>query len=250
MTDTFVPDAAIAGPAYTTLRLELGRLLRSGEPDVGERRTPACPDWTVADVVAHLCGVCEDILALEMEGVASDAWTEKHVERHRGEPLVQVLDRWDATGEQVEQITAMFPNAQVAAQFVFDAVTHSFDIRGALGDTGARELDAITIGASFLLEAIDAFIVGASLPPLSVALDGLHHELLGLEAGSLVIGAGSPSPTAPIELRTSAYELLRGFGGRRSLEQLRALDWSEDPTPYFCMFDGSPLRPPAEPLIE
>jgi hypothetical protein len=40
-----------------------------------ERRiVPACPQWTVHDVVAHLAGGCGDVLAGDIEGVTTAAW--------------------------------------------------------------------------------------------------------------------------------------------------------------------------------
>ena len=48
-------------------------------------------EWTVKDVVAHLCGACEDILAGRLEGVATDPWTEAQVARFEGADL-EVVD--------------------------------------------------------------------------------------------------------------------------------------------------------------
>jgi len=250
MSDALLADPALAGPAYGAMRTNLGALLRSFGDDVGQRVTPACSNWTVADVLAHLCGVCEDILAFEMDGVTTEAWTRKHVDRHRGESVGEILDRWDETASQVEQITALFPSPRAASQFVFDATTHAFDIRGALGDAEDRSSDAATIAASFLLTALDDRIVNDALPTLSLSLEGLHPAVLDLSEGAIVLGSGSNNTEPVMHLDTTVFEFVRGFGGRRCLEQLASLGWSSDPASYFVLFDGSPLQPPATPLVE
>ena len=55
---------------------------------------------------------------------------------------------------------------------------------------------------------------------------------------------------AAMRLTATRFEVLRAFGGRRSLDQVRALDWSGDPTPYLGLFELGPFSPPAEPVVE
>jgi len=72
-------------------------------------------------------------------------------------------------------------------------------------------------------------------------------ELRAPDGWSATAGEGS----AEVELRASRFELFRSFGGRRSLDQIRAMDWSADPEPYLAtFFVDTPLVPPKSPLIE
>jgi uncharacterized protein (TIGR03083 family) len=41
----------------------------------GDQDVPACPGWTVRDLMAHVTGVADDILEGRMDGVATDEWT-------------------------------------------------------------------------------------------------------------------------------------------------------------------------------
>ena len=196
---------------------------------------PACPDWTVKDVVAHLAGACEDILAGNLDGVATDAWTGAQVERHRDATLAEVVDLWGVVGPSVEAITGAFP-ASAAAQWVFDATTHEQDLRGALRRPGARDADNVAIAAAFLASSLDGLVRAQGLPTLALRLDS---------DPALVLGEGEAAAT----LRATRFAFVRAFGGRWSLDQVRGLAWDGDPEPYFAMF-GAVLKPPSSPADE
>src|SRR5438132_399041 len=70
---------------------------------------PTCPRWTVHDVVAHLTGVCADILTGNLEGVATDPWTEAQVSSRKNRTMAELVEEWNELGPQVEAITAAFP---------------------------------------------------------------------------------------------------------------------------------------------
>jgi hypothetical protein len=72
--------------APTTALGELGTVYEGGRrrilelvADLDDRAVatpvPACPEWSVQDVVAHLTGVCADIMAGNVAGAATDPWT-------------------------------------------------------------------------------------------------------------------------------------------------------------------------------
>lgn len=230
-----LPDPEAAGPAYAGIRTRLTELLTVAGPEVAATVVPACPDWTVKDVMAHLLGACEDIVGGNLDGVGTDPWTAAQVQRHAEDSLADLLEAWSVVAPSVESITGAFP-ASAAAQWVFDATTHEQDLRGALDAPGARDTDNVAIAAAFLADALGGVTRAEGLPTLALVLDG---------AEPLVLGPGDPAAT----LRASAFEVVRGFGGRWSLDQVRSLDWDGDPEPYFALF-GTVLRPPAEPSAE
>lgn len=230
-----LPDPAAAGATYAGVRTRLTDVLGAADDAVAATVVPACPDWTVHDVIAHLSGACEDILAGNLEGVASPAWTDAQVQRLRGESLASLLDLWGVVGPSVEAITGAFPPA-AAAQLVFDATTHEHDVRAALGRPGARDSESVAVGVAFLLHALDGLIRAQGLPTLAVSLDG---------EAPVVLGDGAPAAT----LTASRFEVLRGFGGRRSVAQVRALGWEGDPEPYLRFFNDV-LSPPTHDVAE
>jgi hypothetical protein len=63
-------------------------------------------------------------------------------------------------------------------------------------------------------------------------------------------GTWATDESASTSVRGPAFELLRALGGRRSLRQLRALDWSDDPEPYLPAFEFGPFHTPAEDIVD
>lgn len=230
-----LPDPAAAGPAYAGVRTRLTDLLRDADVTTAATVVPTCPAWTVQDVIAHLAGACEDVLAGNLEGVASPAWTSAQVQRLRGESLAGLLDLWRVVGPSVEAITSAFPPS-AAAQLVFDAATHEQDVRTALGRPGGRDSESVAVACAFLLNALGGMIRARALPPLAVALDGEAPVVLG-------------GTDVAVTLTATRYDVLRAFGGRRSLAQVRALAWTGDPEPYFSFFNDI-LSPPATDVVE
>src|SRR5262245_14869579 len=79
---------------YRAVRLRVTELVRSLDDEDLSRPVPACPGWTVHDVVAHVTGVTDDALNGRLDGVATPPWTAAQVERGHGVPTLDLLDRW------------------------------------------------------------------------------------------------------------------------------------------------------------
>jgi uncharacterized protein (TIGR03083 family) len=171
---------------------------------------PATPEWRVRDIVAHLTGVCADVLAGNLDGVATDDWTNKQVTDRRDVPFDELLKEWEEKGAAIDAAMPDFPPI-AAGQMVTDSVTHEQDIRGALGAPGGRDSDALD----------GAFRWGA------IVLDGSEPMRLESEAGAVAVGEGDPVAT----VRTTRFELVRAYTGRRSLDQMQAYEWEGEPRP-------------------
>jgi uncharacterized protein (TIGR03083 family) len=221
--------------AYAGLRRRLCDLLSAVTDEEAAAPVPACPGWTVTDVVAHLYGVESDILEGNMDGVGTGPWADDQVRRFSPLGLRQLLDRWDNTSPTIEARGGAFP-PQPAAQFVFDACTHEHDIRGALGRPGARTAGSVIVGLTFIASALDDTVRRQRLPGIELDTPDFHAD----------IGSGP----RPAQLSTSTFELFRSFAGRRSPDQFRALGWHGDPAPFLAFFGDGPLRPPDQPLLE
>ena len=109
---------------------------------------PACPAWSVKDVLAHLTGICADIMAGNIEGVATDPWTAAQVDARRSATIGEVVAEWNEVAPHVEAMAAGFGPA--GHQWVGDFATHEHDVRGALGRPGARDSRAVAIGVEFI----------------------------------------------------------------------------------------------------
>ncbi|HEX6311894.1 MAG TPA: maleylpyruvate isomerase family mycothiol-dependent enzyme [Acidimicrobiia bacterium] len=201
-----MPDHAAS---YREFRHRVRGLVAGLDDDQLEMIAPATPEWRVRDVVAHLAGVPADILAGNLDGVTTDAWTARQVDDRRDWPFEEVLRQWEESGAAVEPLVPAFPEA-AARQMLADAATHEQDIRGALGTPGARDADALEVGFVFMTGGVSA--------PLRFETD----------AGTFPAGPkGEPVAT----VRADRFELFRAMSGRRSHDQIRAFDWDGEPQP-------------------
>jgi uncharacterized protein (TIGR03083 family) len=211
---------------YRDTRERLTSLVSGLDDESLATPVPTCPGWRVRDVVAHLAAVVEDVLAGRLSGPPSEAETAVQVARYTGRPMTQTLAGWTAGGPQFEEIISAFrvPPA------VIDVASHEQDIRGALAMPGARDSEAIRQLAGWLLERLRTPV------PVCVTVEDAEFRA-GLAGGGRA--AAEPSPGAGKEgepvlrLRTTRFEAFRWRMGRRSRDQLGALDWSGDPAPVL-----------------
>jgi uncharacterized protein (TIGR03083 family) len=171
---------------------------------------PACPGWLIGDVVAHLAAVVEDALAGRLTGPPSEEQTAVQVARYKGRPMTQTLAGWTAGAPQFEEIIGAFN----VPQAVIDVASHEQDIRGALDAPGARDNEAVRRMGGWLLERLRTPV------PVQVTVEDTEFR-----AGP----AGEPV----LRLTTTRFEAFRWRMGRRSRDQLAALDWSGDPAPVL-----------------
>jgi len=167
--------------------------------------TPACPAWSVHDVLAHLAGAATSFGTDSFAGVGTDAWTAEHVESRRDATVAElVAERW-ACIPKLEKVPA---DHGVWMPVVHDALTHEADIRGAIGAPGLPA-DALA-GAFPLMEAV-----------LPSKIGKLGTTTLDLDGRPRTFGDGEPD----LVVRTSMFEFWRGAFGRRSDRQMRS--WVE-----------------------
>lgn len=206
-----------AGAVYLDTKDRFVALVRDlDESDLGAT-VPACPAWTVRDVVAHLAGVSADFTTGNVAGAPGDEWTAAQVAARAGRSLEELVAEWD---ERAPVLAAMVDEHMRFTPAVIDAVTHEQDVRGAVGRPGARDSD----GASWALQRLASFVgrqlTNAGAPALRIVSD--DDEWL--------LGDGVPQ----VELAVDRFDLLRAGIGRRSEAQVRAWCWSGDPTPYLA----------------
>jgi uncharacterized protein (TIGR03083 family) len=221
------------GTAYAAGRQRISELVL--EPGADAVDVPACPEWTVHDVVSHVTGICADILAGNLDGVTTPAWTEAQVVPRRELPIADVVAEWAETAPQVEAMVDQFGSA--GQQLVADLTTHEHDIRGALGRPDARDSDGIAIGLEFLMTAgVGPVFVERKVPALELVMG----------AETRVLGEGPPA----VRLEADRFAVLRAFTGRRSEAQIRAMRWSGDVEPYLPVFTWGPFTVPDHDIVE
>ncbi|MUM16129.1 hypothetical protein FZI91_11755 [Mycobacterium sp. CBMA271] len=226
--------------AYRLVHERVSALLR-GRYDVADVPVAACPAWTVRQTLAHLTGVAQDIVALNMEGGGTASWTQAQLDRLGHNTIDELLDLWAQTLDTVIARVGQDGLQGPAAQLVFDALTHEHDIRGALAEPGVRTEDPVfAVAMEFLMTRYDQMVRQGELPTL---------RLTTPTTGSVQLGDHNLA-TDRVVLAVSDFEALRAFGGRRSMRQLMVLPWLGDPTNLLSAFGNDAIRPPQRDLVE
>ncbi len=205
------PQAESAA-VYEQVRERMTALLREAPPEALGRQVPACPAWTVKDLTAHVVGLAVDVAAGRVEGAGSDPWTAAQVEARTEAALDELLAEWDAVPLQQALLGV---DEMQAAQVVFDLTTHEHDLRGALGQPGARDSRGVEVGWQWATTV------------LGMLRDGYGEGAVVLRTPAGETTCGSADETSGV--RADRFELFRAMTGRRSSAQVAAWEWTGEP---------------------
>lgn len=212
--------------AYEAVRSRMTALLRPAGPDELARQVPACPEWSVHDLLAHVTGLAVDVAAGRVEGAGSDAWTDAQVVPRRGSSRDALLAEWAAAPIR-EALLGI--DEMRAAQVVFDLATHEHDLRGALQAPGERDSEGVLVGWEWATDV------------LGQLRDGYGEGALVLTTPHGTRTCGSAPVTGGVT--ADRFELWRAMTGRRSAQQVAAWDWTGEPAvERLCLL---PARPTA-----
>lgn len=198
-------------------QLQLGRSLDDEQAALVVAATPL---WSVRDAFAHMAGVAADVLAGNLEGVATDPWTEAQVDARRDWPLGRILDELEELGPAMDDLVGAVGDAMDPRLFI-DQWTHEQDIRGTVGVPGGSDAPVVEWGATLVVTGWLRAVGRAGLAPLRVTCGSETRE-------------SGPDPR--VELTVEPFEALRITTGRRSAAQMSALRWegTEEPEAYFA----------------
>ena len=131
----------------------------------------------------------------------------------------ELFERGVAARKEVEDANRSLAeplfDTPMGSVLISEVVQHEHDLLAALGVSG--DLDSVAVRAALTkpLQQLDQRMRENDVPALRIPL----------EHGDRVLGHGEPAGT----LRTTSFELMRAIGGRRSVDQIKALDWDGDP---------------------
>jgi uncharacterized protein (TIGR03083 family) len=220
---------------YAATRARVRALLAGSDEAAAATVVPACPDWTVHDLCAHLVGVPAALVARDNPPKGDNQpWVDRQVSERADRSIVELLDEWDAVGPSFEGLMRKLPHA--FGGLVYDAVAHEHDLRGALGRPGDRDADGV-------LASLDVMV---AMVERDLAAHGPKPGTLRLRAGARewVLGSGDPT----VSLTTTPFELMRLLGSRRSRSQILAAPWDGDVEPFLPALAHMPL--PARDIVE
>lgn len=213
--------------AYRAARKRVTALVGLLSADQLAARVPACPDWTVKDVVSHLVGITSDLLTGNLAGAGSDAWTDVQVSSRRASTLEEVLSEWESNAAHFERRLAEAPSDR-RARLLGDIASHEADLRAALGLSPGKGSEAERLGFERYLATLADRIDQSGLPALRLLVDGETER---------VVGSTMP-PSATVS--ADPHTLFRVLTGRRSPGRIRALHWEGDPEPYVSVLPNYP----------
>jgi len=186
-------------------------------PERAELRVPACPDWTVRDLLSHMVGLGVDVVAGDEPDDHNETWTGRQVQARRGHDVAALVAEWQAVAGPLRDW--MRANN---VRPLGDVIIHEQDLRGALGVPGGQDSDGV--------RAIRERFVGrfaprvADLPPIAL----VGETWTWVSRGS--------AEDAEVVLRASDFDLARALVTRRSANQLRSWTVRGDVTPYLDAF--------------
>jgi uncharacterized protein (TIGR03083 family) len=179
-------------------------LVRDLDAATAERRVPACPDWTVHDLLSHMVGLGVDVLAGDEPDDHNASWTQRQVDERRGRSVAELVAEWESI---TAPMTAYF--RERSTRPLGDLVIHEQDLRGAIGVSGGQDTAALWAIRDRMLRRFAHVVAGR--PP--IALVGTRWEW------------ASGDGEAAVVVRAPDFELARALMARRSAAQLRA--WTE-----------------------
>jgi hypothetical protein len=221
---------------------------------------PACPPWTVHDLVSHLTGNCADVLKGNIAGLATDEWTGAQVDERRDRSTQEVLDEWAQVGPMFASMIDDFPG-QYGRMVIGDVTVHEHDVRGAIDAPGERESRSVELATDFAISiVVDGGCRSYGVGPLEISTPSI----------AWIVGRGGPAVDDPEFWRNalqtdeieepqgapvgrvsgSLYDIFRAVTGRRSANQVRQLEWSVAPEPFLPVFGFGPFALRSTDLID
>ena len=99
---------------------------------------PACPDWTVRDLLSHMVGLDADVLDGDEPDDHNEEWTKAQVAARVDRDVTALIEEWTALTEPLRAWMA-----ENTTRPLGDVVIHEQDLRGALGVTGAQDTEGL-----------------------------------------------------------------------------------------------------------
>ncbi len=207
-----VADGQERAAEYAACRARVRALLGGVSHTDADIVVPACPDWTVRNLSAHLAGVCRDLAERNLPSGDVQAWVDRQVDERSQRTVTSLLDEWDEFGPAFEAMIVARPER--TGGLLYDVVAHEHDAASALGLVADRNSEGVRLSVDIIASMIDADLTKAGLPAVRFA-DGTR---------TWEVGQGDVEFT----MEADTFSLMRALGSRRSLAQLRSMTHAGD----------------------
>ncbi|MCW2868070.1 MAG: hypothetical protein JWR20_2258 [Marmoricola sp.] len=188
-------------------------------PEAAERRVPACPDWTVRDLLSHVVGLGADVLAGDEPDDHNETWTQAQVDARRDRTVEQLVAEWRGLAGDLEAWMRAHGTRPLG-----DVTIHEQDLRSALGVPGARDTGAFAAVRERMVGRFASRL--GDLPPIA------------LVGGSWTwTSDGGPADAAAVVVNASDFDLGRALMSRRTAQQLRSWTTRGDLAQHLGAFE-------------
>jgi hypothetical protein len=204
--------------AYGATRARMTALALSLSADDLRRVVPACPSWTVFDLMAHVVSMPAAIGRGERPPGGITEWLQGLVEARRDQQVGELTDEWLSLDDSIAAIL------QGPGGVLFgDLAVHEHDLRGAVGapDHSALDVDVV----------LPRTLAGFTKPLRSAGLGAIE-----VRHGDRTWRShdGEPDWT----LHVTPWEAVRAVNSRRTADELRQLPHDGDVEPYLTILDA------------
>jgi uncharacterized protein (TIGR03083 family) len=206
-------DPDVSATLYREARHRIIAVARNLDAAQLAARVPACPRWTVRDLLGHLAGGTADVVNNNLSGAPGDDWTDAHVAARAERSVPELLAEWDELGARWEAMAR-------------GAAHPSFLVRNPYLDTGVHEADLYgALGLDRQPAEIYRTIAASMVPRVGEDFDGLGVFTVITPDGSYRLGNGDTEAS----VRIDTYSLSRAVFGRRSRAQIESWEWTGSP---------------------
>jgi hypothetical protein len=204
--------------AYNHTRARMVDLAESLSPGDFRRVVPACPSWTVFDLIAHVVSMPAAIGKGELPPGPVTDWLQGLVEARRDQSVAELTEEWLSLDNSIAAIL----NGPGGVLFG-DLAVHEHDLRGAVraADHSALEVEVM------LPRTLAGFakpLRQAGLRAIAVRHDDRMWRSHDTEPGWA--------------LDVTPWEATRALNSRRTADELRELPHDGNVEPYLAILDA------------
>ena len=204
--------------SYARTRARVVELIAAASSADMMRGVPACPEWTVRELTAHLVSMPAALGSGRLPDGEIPAWLDSLVAEREHQSVTDLLEEWLALDRALETLLT-----GPAGLLFDDLAVHEHDLRAALGqpDHQALEIEAVLPRA---LTAFSQSLIAAGVPPVAVRCTAGSWQSHEGEAGWTIL--------------VDPWEALRALSSRRTAGELVALAADGSAQPYLPFLDA------------
>lgn len=215
---------------WTNAQGRVIELIESLSDDETQRTVPACPAWTVTELLAHMVGLNADVLAGDEPDDHNSTWTQRQIDTRAGRAPAELLAEWRTLTQPMQDYLR-----DQSPRPLSDVVIHEQDLRGAVDRPGGRDSGGLAEVRDVMAERFATRVRQAHLAPVE------------LRSPAWIFSTGDGDPG--LELFAPDFDLVRALMTRRTADQLRQWSTAGAIDRYLPVFAAlGPL--PEQPLPE